>query len=253
VVEVGKRFCGDHRKQEARRSGRVRPSAAQRGYDSTWRKLRKLVLAEEPLCADPFGAHAHTGQVVPATDVDHIVPIAKGGTNTRGNLLCLCHSCHSRKTMSEMKRVQRRSTIPVTVIAGPPGAGKTTLVKELAGCDDLIVDVDALFHALSGLPWYEKPVTLLPFVLAARDAVIQRLGRASKVRHAWIITSEGKRDKLMEMKRALGAEVKVMETSVNECMRRIHNDGRRKDKAEMWRDLVDKWWEDWQGVEGRGG
>ena len=41
------------------------------------------------------------GRIVPATDVDHIVARADGGTDDRSNLQPLCHACHSRKTVRE--------------------------------------------------------------------------------------------------------------------------------------------------------
>ena len=68
-----------------------------------WRKLRRMVLARQPLCADPFGVHAMLGEIVPATEVDHIVPVREGGENSLENLQALCASCHSRKTNLERK------------------------------------------------------------------------------------------------------------------------------------------------------
>jgi len=73
---------------------RTRGSAAQRGYGWQWTKLRKLVLAEQPICKMP-------GCWEPSAEVDHIVPKAKGGTDDRDNLQGLCKPCHSRKTASE--------------------------------------------------------------------------------------------------------------------------------------------------------
>lgn len=67
-----------------------RPSAARRGYDSDWRKLRLVVLDEEPVCRS-CGREA-------SEHVDHIVALAKGGTNDRSNLQGLCQRCHSIKT-----------------------------------------------------------------------------------------------------------------------------------------------------------
>jgi 5-methylcytosine-specific restriction protein A len=69
----------------------------QRGYGEHWQRLRKLVLAEEPLCAECLKA----GRTVSAEEVDHRVPLARGGTNDRSNLQALCKSCHSRKTNRE--------------------------------------------------------------------------------------------------------------------------------------------------------
>jgi len=78
-----------------RRQTDERPTAHERGYGAVWRKLRLLVLREEPLCR-------HCGAA--ATDVDHVVPLAAGGTNDRGNLCPLCHGCHSRKTVQDRLR-----------------------------------------------------------------------------------------------------------------------------------------------------
>lgn len=75
----------------------VRGSAAARGYGRRWQALRKLVLHEQPICEMP-------GCGMMATDVDHILAKAKGGTDERGNLRALCHACHSRKTGREDKR-----------------------------------------------------------------------------------------------------------------------------------------------------
>ena len=95
-AEVGA-YCREH----ARQQEQARGSAAQRGYDARWRKIGLQVLKEHPLCADPFGIHAERGEVVLATEVDHIIPLSRGGTNDRSNLQPLCKSCHARKTALE--------------------------------------------------------------------------------------------------------------------------------------------------------
>ena len=76
-----------------------RPSAARRGYGRDWRRLRAMYLRRNPLCEDPFGIHG--GAVVAAYEVDHIVPLSRGGGNDWDNLQALCKSCHSRKTARE--------------------------------------------------------------------------------------------------------------------------------------------------------
>ena len=68
------------RRDEFRRSLRVGPG---------WAAMRRRVLAEEPTCRS-CGA--------PATDVDHIIPLANGGTSDRSNLQALCGPCHWSKT-----------------------------------------------------------------------------------------------------------------------------------------------------------
>lgn len=67
-----------------------RPSAARRGYDGTWQRLRKLALHSSPVCSE-------CGRL--ATEVHHVKPISEGGERLeQANLLPLCKACHSRIT-----------------------------------------------------------------------------------------------------------------------------------------------------------
>lgn len=81
-----------------------RASAAARGYDARWRKQRSAYLRHNPLCVM---CEAH-GVTTAATLVDHIVPLADGGTHAVGNLQSLCVQCHARKTGQDVR--QRRAT-----------------------------------------------------------------------------------------------------------------------------------------------
>lgn len=71
-----------------------RESASRRGYGRRWRRRRLRYLAAHPWCADP--SHRLP---VPGEHVDHIVPLARGGTDDETNLQTLCASCHARKTV----------------------------------------------------------------------------------------------------------------------------------------------------------
>lgn len=90
----GRQFCPAHSRQYEQGRG----SAAARGYDGQWRKLRRLFLNAHPLCVDPF--KDHPGQVVAASEVDHITPKTQGGTDAWINLQALCKHCHSKKTLT---------------------------------------------------------------------------------------------------------------------------------------------------------
>lgn len=107
-------YCREH----AREREQARGSAAKRGYNANWRRLRRMVLRARPLCADPFGVHG--GRVVLATEVDHIVPLSAGGTNEMSNLQPLCKACHSRKTALEDGGFGRTGGRGVQ-ISGPKG------------------------------------------------------------------------------------------------------------------------------------
>lgn len=63
---------------------------------AAWRKLRAMVLAEQPLCPEC----GDQGLMVPATEVDH--HDNDPSNNSRDNLVGLCKSHHSAKTMAEL-------------------------------------------------------------------------------------------------------------------------------------------------------
>lgn len=85
--------------QQAKTIDAVRGTPAERGYDLTWRKVRDAYLRAHREC-ELCGA--------PANEVDHIMPIRRGGTHDAENLQALCHACHSRKTATYDNRWGRR-------------------------------------------------------------------------------------------------------------------------------------------------
>lgn len=139
----------------------------------------------------------------------------------------------------------------VYIVTGAPGAGKTTFVRKEMREGDLVIDFDAIMSAISGLPWYEKPLELLDYGEAVRKTLLSLLaGRTNeeKLRAAWVITSEARVGSLKDMKRFLRAEeVIVLETSPSECLNRIRRDERRKGDWKLWEPIVAKWWRTYEG------
>lgn len=68
---------------------------------TAWRKLRKSILRETPLCTDCLEKDMNTS----ATDVHHIRPVEAGVGDAemeslcfdRTNLVALCHECHNER------------------------------------------------------------------------------------------------------------------------------------------------------------
>ena len=56
--------------------------------------MREVVLIEEPIC--------RVCNRKPSVQVDHIIPISKGGTDVRDNLQGICLSCHEAKTTDDL-------------------------------------------------------------------------------------------------------------------------------------------------------
>jgi len=79
-------------------------SAQDRGYGYQWQRIRRLVLAGEPLCR----SCDRRGIVRSAAVVDHIVPKSEGGTDDTDNLQPLCLACHNEKTQAEARRGRER-------------------------------------------------------------------------------------------------------------------------------------------------
>lgn len=72
----------------------TRESASKRGYGRAWQKLRTFKLNRQPMC-EANGCWRH------ASEVDHIVPRARGGIDSYENLQSLCKTHHSQKTARE--------------------------------------------------------------------------------------------------------------------------------------------------------
>lgn len=66
-----------------------------------WRRLRDSILQRDKHLCQPCKA---TGRYTLATQVDHIVPQAEGGTDDRVNLQAICGPCHEAKTKEEAAR-----------------------------------------------------------------------------------------------------------------------------------------------------
>jgi 5-methylcytosine-specific restriction protein A len=82
------RFCPEHTKAEEKRYEKGRGSASERGYNSTWAKVRVMKLNEVPLC-----------QRCSIVGIDKAaILVHHKDRNSRNNLMdnleSLCDACH---------------------------------------------------------------------------------------------------------------------------------------------------------------
>jgi 5-methylcytosine-specific restriction enzyme A len=89
-------YCAKHKKQSERKYNATRQdSRFYMGRD--WQRVRREHIEAEPVCRSCKKAMA--------TQVDHIIPRSKGGSDyDHANLQSLCHRCHSRKTINEQRK-----------------------------------------------------------------------------------------------------------------------------------------------------
>lgn len=76
-------------------------STTERGYGWQWQKVRERILARD--CGLCCMCKAH-GRLTLATEVDHIVNKAAGGSDHDSNLQSACKPCHKAKTAAESGR-----------------------------------------------------------------------------------------------------------------------------------------------------
>lgn len=92
------RFCEEHQKQENKRYEKYdRSPEMKKRYGRAWKRVRDRHIAQHPLCE----VCKRNGNLTPAEEVHHIVPLSQGGTHDDSNLMSLCKSCHSEITAKE--------------------------------------------------------------------------------------------------------------------------------------------------------
>ena len=92
------RFCEEHQRQENKRYEKYdRSPEMKKRYGIAWKRVRDRHIAQHPLCE----VCKRNGNLTPAEEVHHIVPLSQGGTHDDSNIMSLCKSCHSEITAKE--------------------------------------------------------------------------------------------------------------------------------------------------------
>ena len=239
LVTLG--YCEKHRLAKRKREDEGRGSSSRRGYGARWRKARLSHLHSNPLCVEC----GRKGFVVGAAVVDHIAP-HRGNQELfwdKDNWQSLCKPCHDRKTWRESRSIYMAN---VTVVCGPPGSGKSTYVQRLMKRGDLLVDVDKLFQALSGLSTRDKPDILFPYVMEARDAILRKLDTPPADCTAWVIAAAPKAELRSKLAARYKARVILLLVNKEECAKRIREDTNRKGHQTSHVSLAHEWWKEYE-------
>ena len=165
------------------------------------------------------------------------------------NVECVCFSCHNRihdrftagHAASYVKRYRKN----VFIVYGSPCAGKSTWVHEVAGADDLVVDMDSIWQMISINARYDKPAALRSVVFEMRDKLYDIIKyRSGKWHNAYIITGgamQGDRDRL---KQRVGADDLIfIDTDKSTCIKRAMQRG---DHVDDWISFINDWFDKFQ-------
>ncbi len=93
---AGNGYCADHQHLSAAWQ-KPRQKGSGRG-GRPWRRKRERILQRDNYLCQPC---MRAGRVQPASEVDHIVGLAAGGTDDDSNLEAICRACHKVKTAQE--------------------------------------------------------------------------------------------------------------------------------------------------------
>jgi 5-methylcytosine-specific restriction enzyme A len=105
VAEPG--YCDEHKRDAIGwKADAYRGSRHERGYGADWARRRVRILKRDCGLCQPC---LRNSEVTKATQVDHIVPKAEGGTDDDDNLQAICSPCHTAKTAQESARARSRN------------------------------------------------------------------------------------------------------------------------------------------------
>ena len=243
----GSAYCATHAQKAWKASSQTpRGSRHERGYTNQWARASKAFLAQNPLCR----RCAEEGIVQAARITDHISP-HKGDmvlfwdvTNWQP----LCKPCHDAKTAREdgpaMIRPEwlKKPGGRVFLVCGPPGAGKSTLVRERAAAADTVIDLDEIVAELAGKPIYQAGGSWLSRGIRERNRRLAALHAQPPDRVAWVILTGSADHRDWWIQKLQPVETIVLRTPEHICSHRITSDPRRRLIAEKQCAAVRRWW-----------
>lgn len=118
--------------------------------------------------------------------------------------------------------------MPITIVVGPPCAGKSTHVRENAAPGDVIVDYDLIAEALGSSVPHGSTGAVRDAALAARNAVIQQVLKSASP--SWIIHTRP-RGELLRQYEEVGVKFVLIDPGKAECLRRADSGERPQETA----------------------
>lgn len=224
---------------------------SQQFYKSNkWLKFRNMIISERGAKCEICGKHIVNSKSI---HVHHITELTTSNINdvaitlNPDNVQVICHECHNKIHERYCKGAKKEKTNTINIVYGPPLAGKSTYVLEHMCDNDLIVDMDRLYKAISFKALYDKPEKLKYNVFAIKNLLIDNIKtRYGNFNNAWIIGGYPNKYDRERLSKELGANLIYIEADKLECYSRLDycNDYRQNHK-EMWQKYIDKWFENY--------
>ena len=223
-----------------------------------WEKFRRVVISERTdqdgfvccaICGKPIVNKKdlivhHKQELTIANVADAFVAL------NPDNVECVHHACHNKLHNrwqggnSGWKPKPRQ----VFIVYGSPCSGKTTWVNEHKTDNDLVVDIDSIYQAITGLPRYVKPGRLKGVVFRLRDELLDVVKhRSGKWQDAYIITGGALRGDRERLQQQTGAtQLVFIEATKQECIERLGNRGFSEEMHNAWAGYIEEWFDKFQ-------
>lgn len=149
----------------------------------------------------------------------------------------ICHSCHDK----QHRRFGNKQN--VYIVYGSPLSGKTTLVKELMQYGDIVLDMDALWQAVTLQDEYVKPNNVKFNIFKIRDSILDQIKtRYGSWYDCYIIGGYPDKYERERLAQSLGAELIYCESTKEECIDRLN----KSSKPDRWLEYIEEWWDKYE-------
>ena len=210
-----------------------------------WRRFREVVIMER-LDKDGNTIDERTGKpITRAYDIilHHKIELTEENVHDVNialnpeNIMIVSHKSHNYIHNKFGHAVRQ-----VFLVYGAPLSGKTSYVKDVMEEGDLIIDIDSIWEAVSGMPRYVKPPRLTQCVFGVRDLMMDMVKyKVGKWNNCYILGGYPLVSERERMKKAYGAREVFVDVPKEECIHRLELDEQRdKDK---WRQYIEDWFE----------
>lgn len=160
------------------------------------------------------------------------------------NVQLICHSCHN-KIHGRWQGGYKKKSRAVYIVYGAPMSGKTSYVLKHKEDNDLVIDIDRLYEAISLKERYDKPDALKLNVLSIRNFILDNIKtRYGGFNNAWIIGGYADKYQREKLARELGAELVYIKSTKEDCIYKLNycNDYRQYHQEE-WKEYIEKWFD----------
>lgn len=155
------------------------------------------------------------------------------------NIKLVHHKCHNIIHDRFGYSVKR-----VYLVWGAPCSGKTSFVMQNKGRNDFIIDMDAIWRAITGGEKYDKPDALRTQAFAVRDSLLDTVKtRAGKWATAYYVTTEPRKAARDRLCAKLGAEPLYIPCTRDEALDRLARDPERAAYVVQWAEYINNFFD----------